>query len=191
MSILYNKIGFESIEKLKEYGKFIGKNYTGENINDCYSLIFESDINIEIKRREPFQHLSAGTDKKVISKPKPNVWIFSYNLIIGSNIAGGNKESKFKILLDPKPPMNDSELKARCILQITPIHNNYNPDEQITVNIIEYYFANAILTLILNTTCTTSAKSTQWWNNSLSAHLTISIQEKEIETILIYTKNNL
>jgi hypothetical protein len=93
---LYDKIGFESIEKLKEYGKFIGKDYTRENIHDGYSFIFNKDVKDVMKRREQF--LANLTISTII----PNkVWTYGCILVIGSNLFEGveNKVSFFDIPL--------------------------------------------------------------------------------------------
>jgi hypothetical protein len=178
---LYNKIGFQSIEKLKEFGKIIGKEYTGKNIHDAFLLIFGLNVNDVIKRRQPL--LTDLTTSTIV----PNkVWTHGCILVIGSNLFEGveNKVSNFEIPLGPVEPLGGrSDLNKRCILQITPNQNYYNTETQLIVNIMERKIivretGFATLKLTLNTT----AKTKQWDNNEASVYLTVSIYENEVST---------
>jgi hypothetical protein len=178
---LYDKIGFESIEKIKEYGKFIGKDYTRENIHDGYSFIFNKDVKDVIKRREPL--LANLTISTII----PNkVWSFGCILVIGSNLFEGveNKVSNFEIPLGPVDVLGSwMDINKRSILQITPNQNYYNTETQLIVNIMErniIVLETGIATLKL--TLNTTAKSKQWDNNEASVYLSVSIYEIEVST---------
>jgi hypothetical protein len=175
---LYNKIGFESIEKLKAYGNFIGKDYTGDNLSDCYRFIFGKDVNAVIRRRA----LLLSTVESDTGFVPNKVWTFGCMLVIGSNFNEDveNKVSSFDIPLGPVP-RGRVDLNKRCIIQLTPNQNYYNTEVQLVVNIMEHHIlltekGEATLKLVLNTT----AKTKQWDNNEASVYLTVFIYENEV-----------
>ena len=51
---LYEKIGFSSVEKMKDYGRLIDKVYTEKNTHEAYEKIFNANLDQRYQFRERF-----------------------------------------------------------------------------------------------------------------------------------------
>jgi hypothetical protein len=174
----YAKIGFDSIEKLKEYGKAIGKDYTGpDNFEECYKFIFGKTVNSVILKRQPFFNSDNNSNP---------LWTFSYLLNIGTNLEH-YKISKFQIPIVPLISSNmidfdGAELKKRTILQITPIDNISNSiiHYSATMTIKSYYYNGDTLEVEI----ISISEGEEVWRNPISqASLTIFIYKNQIPLI--------
>jgi hypothetical protein len=168
---LYKKIGFESIDKMIEYGNFINKPYQGLNIHDAHKTIFGNELEGHRNRRSMF------FPEPIISPPvipNPKTTTFGFILNIGTS-----PESSFKVNdyvfsltnLNLLKPTNDN-----TILQITPILETEVYHDQIYSNIRWCRFKNDTIRISTNTIRTTN----EGWGLHVKAHLLLTIFENSI-----------
>jgi len=167
---LFNKIGFDSIQKLKEYGKLLNKEYIGENVHDAYKFIFDIEIEATINRRNK---LFPDPPAVIILPPNPKV------ITLGFLINIGPSDNSFKIndIVFSVPNLNLLKpTNKNTTLQITPIIESEVFHDQISINIRHYRFENDNIRLSTNS----FRSNNESWGINLKAFLNIFIYDTDI-----------
>ncbi len=167
---LYKKIGFESIDKMIEYGNLINKPYQGLNIHDAHKTIFGNELEGHRNRRSKF-----FPDVIIIppKPPNPKVSTFGFKLDIGTSTESFKVNDyvlSVRNLNLLKPTNNNS------ILQITAILESEQYHDQIYTTIRWYRFEGDKLRISTNTVRTTN----EGWGLHVKAHLLVTIFENNL-----------
>lgn len=196
---IYEQVGFESIEKLKEYGRSIGKNdYVGSratNFNECYKYIFDRTVEDTVKFRQqlfPVKETPVITPTVTtisMNNDSPTtIWTYGCILSMGDNITKSHKICEFVIPLSNLPKYNKYEIEKYVHFKLTPliISSSTASYKNIVMNIINYYFQDKTLFLTIDT-CVIEDKKTSdvagWGRDKkVKAHLTISLYKNELPT---------
>jgi hypothetical protein len=160
---LYMKLGFRTLDQLKDYGKTFDKIYTGDNLHDAYKLIFNKDIDVQFKSRSIF-----------FTEDIPEVLTYRFILEIGhSEINTSAKTTKHKIPIEWPSDSRNVHLQITAILYSDIFHDN------IICNILNYSVEAYGILLSVG-----SYKiDNTYWSLELRAHLTVNILEDNILSI--------